>query len=69
MAKDRKYVSEATKFINTYLKEHPKVVEKQKELRSTWWDTDGIDQSEQNQYDKSSVKLEEYPYFNYTQQK
>lgn len=69
MAKDTKYVSEATKFISTYLQEHPQIIEKQKKLRSTWWDTNGIDQTEQNEYHDSEIKLEGYAYFNYPTQK
>ncbi len=65
MAKDTTYVSETTKFINTYLEEHPGVIKKQKELRSTWWDTDGIDQAEQNEFKDSEVPLDGYAYFSY----
>lgn len=69
MAKDRKYVSEASKFINQYLEQHPEVKNKQKELRSTWWDTNGIDQAEQNEYNEADVKLDGYAYFSYPEAK
>lgn len=69
MAKDTKYVSEVTKFINAYLHEHPKVIQKQKELRSTWWDTNGIDQTEQSEFSDSKIKLDGYSYFNYPTKK
>ncbi len=65
MAKDTTYVSEITKFINTYQEEHPKVIIKQAQLRKTWWDTTGIDQEEQNEYESSDVKLDGYVYFSY----
>jgi hypothetical protein len=65
MAKDTTYVSETTKFINAYLEEHPKVIKKQEQLRKTWWDTTGIDQAEQNEYENSDVKLDGYAYFSY----
>jgi hypothetical protein len=65
MAKDTAYVSETTKFINTYLEEHPGMIKKQQELRSTWWDTNGIDQAEQNEYKRGNVPLDEYAYFSY----
>jgi 7,8-dihydro-6-hydroxymethylpterin-pyrophosphokinase len=69
MAKDTKYVSDITQFIKSYLHEHPKVVDKQKQLRSTWWDTKGIDQAEQNSYQNSAVKLDGYSYFSYPSNK
>lgn len=69
MAKTTNYVSEATKFINTFLQEHPQVCEKQQLLRSTWWDTDGIDYAQQEEYSASNAKLEGYAYFSYPKQK
>jgi len=32
------YVSDFTKFINGWLKEHPEAVEEQKKGRALWWD-------------------------------
>jgi|GEM_PF-1642336 len=65
MAKDTTYVSEITKFLDTYREEHPKVIKKQEQLRETWWDTTGIDQAEQNEYKSSDIKLDGYSYFSY----
>lgn len=69
MTKTTNYVSETTKFVKNYLKDHPKVVAEQKQLRKTWWDTTGIDQAEQKEYKDSKVALDGYAYFSYPTQK
>jgi hypothetical protein len=65
MAKDTKYVSEITKFINSYMEQNPKLKEKQQLLRDTWWDTNGVDLAEEKVYNESKVKLDGYAYFSY----
>lgn len=63
MAKNTKYVSEATTFIRGLLEKQPGLVQKQKELRSTWWDTNGIDEEEQRSYIDSASPLHGYAYY------
>lgn len=63
MAKNTKYVSEATQFIRGFLKQHPEVVEKQKQLRSTWWDINDLDEAEQKTYQQSKIPVHGYSYY------
>ncbi|MCC2644542.1 MAG: hypothetical protein K0R94_320 [Burkholderiales bacterium] len=65
MAKDTNYVSETTKFIKNYVEKHPGIAEQRAKVYKTWWDDDGIDQEEQNEYKDSKVKLDAYAYFSY----
>lgn len=62
--KNTSYKSEAMQFINTLLNK-PGNHEKQMKLRSTWWDTDFINQDEQKSYAESEVKNDGYVYFSY----
>lgn len=66
MAKDTKYISETDKFISQLLKDKPELVKTQKELRSTWWDKDFIDPSEQKAYEDNSAPKHGYAYFDYS---
>ncbi len=63
MAKNTKYVSDATKFIQGLLNKRPELLVKQKELRSTWWDTNGIDEEEEKSYKNSADPLHGYAYY------
>ena len=63
MAKNTKYVSEATQFIRGFLKQHPEVVDKQKTLRSTWWDINDLDEAEQKTYQQSKTPVHGYAYY------
>lgn len=63
MAKNTKYVSEATLFLRNMLQEKPELITKQKELRSTWWDRDDIDSEEQKKYKESNVSVHGYSYY------
>lgn len=63
MAVNKKYVSDATLFLRQMLKDKPELREKQKELRSTWWDHDDIDPEEQKKYKESSVSPNGYSYY------
>ena len=64
MTKNVQYVSDATNFINGFLKQHPDIIQKQKALRDTWWDIE-LDSKEQKEYQDSRIKLDEYAYFSY----
>ena len=68
MTKNVQYVSDATKFINGFLKKHPEVIQKQEAQRDTWWDIE-LDPEEQKEYQASDVKLDEYAYFSYDKPK
>jgi len=66
MAKDTTYVSEIDSFITNLLKQRPEIVEKQKNLRNTWWDKGFIDQAEQKTYAQSETPKHGYAYFDYS---
>ena len=66
MAKNTKYVSEATTFIRDMLQQQPKLIEKQKLLRKTWWDTNGIDEEEEKSNKTSAIPLHGYAYYDYS---
>lgn len=66
MAINRRYVSEADEFIAGLLKQKPELKQKQKELRSTWWDKDFVDLGEQKTYSESSAPKHGYAYFDYS---
>jgi hypothetical protein len=63
MAKNTKYVSDATNFLREMIKDKPELKNKQKELRSTWWDRDDIDQAELKSYKDSDVPVHGYSYY------
>ena len=65
MAKDTKYISDATKFIRGFLKKHPELIAKQKVLRKTWWDTDGVNENEEKSYAESRDPIKGYSYYSY----
>ncbi len=66
MAKNTNYVSELDQFINQLFKKNPELIEKQKQLRSTWWDREAIDQAEQELYLQNSAPRHGYAYFDYS---
>lgn len=66
MAKETKYVSDTDKFIANLLQERPDLINKQKDLRSTWWDRGFIDQAEQQNYAESEAPKHGYAYFDYS---
>ena len=66
MIKNTKYVSEITKFIRRMLEKKPELIEKQKMLRKTWWDTNGVDEEEEKLNKASQVPLHGYAYYDYS---
>lgn len=66
MALDRKFVSEVDNFINNLLQKKPQIKATQKQLRSTWWDKDFIDNEEQQTYKDSQAPKHGYAYFDYS---
>ena len=63
MAKNTKYVSEATEFLRKMLKDKPELIKKQQVLRHTWWDHDDIDPEEQKKYNEANVPIHGYSYY------
>ncbi len=63
--KNTNYVSVTTEFINNLLNKNPQLRNKQKALRSTWWDKDFIDLNEQKDFHKSELHQDSYVYFTY----
>jgi hypothetical protein len=63
MAKNTKYVSDATKFLNGVLQKTPELQEKRMQLRSTWWDrsTDEIDTDAK--LNENNLKHPPYSYY------
>ncbi len=65
MAKDTNYTSEPMNFIKSLLQKKPELITKQKELRSTWWDLDENEVTEERTLDKDNLKADGYAYFTY----
>ncbi len=63
--KNTNYVSDTTKFINELLNKNPQLTNKQKSLRSTWWDKNFIDLEEQKDFKESDIPQNGYVYFTY----
>ena len=61
---NKSYTSDSMNFINTLLNQ-PGNHEQQMKLRSTWWDTDFVDQNEQQINEDSKLKPQAYVYFSY----
>lgn len=55
MAVNKQYVSDATLFLHQMLKDKPELIEKQKELRKTWWDRNDVDVEEIKKSKESSI--------------
>lgn len=64
MAKNTKYVSEATLFLREMAQEKPELQEKKKVLRKTWWDRD-IDFKELKEFDQSTAPKKPHGYAYY----
>ena len=69
MALEKNYVSETDNFIKDLLKKKPELKEKQKALRSTWWDRGFIDPEEQKEFAESAAAKTAYAYFDYSHEK
>ena len=69
MAKDNNYTSDAMNFIKDFLKKNPNVKEKQADLRSTWWDINDTQVTNERNLDTNNLKTEGYTYFSYTKAK
>lgn len=65
MAKNTAYVSETTKFIQQFLKDNPQVIQKQKELRNTWWNKNSTEVIFEEKLAQTDLKTDGYPYFTY----
>jgi hypothetical protein len=55
------YQSDFTKFINTYLQQHPEVESQREPLRLTWWDRQ-LDLDEVRRWNASKVPQKPYVY-------
>ena len=60
--KNRRYQSEFTQFINTFLERNPQVVEQQKRHRATWWDRPQ-DLAERERLEQAEVAPTGYAYY------
>jgi len=56
------YESDTTQFIREFLKNHPEVVEKQKQARATWWDKP-FDAEQRKANEESRVPKKPYEYY------
>jgi hypothetical protein len=66
MGLKKNYVSEIDGFLTELLNKNPQLKDKQKKLRSTWWDRQFIDPNEQKEYQQNSITVSQYPYFDYS---
>ena len=69
MALEKNFVSDVDKFISNLLHKKPQIKAKQKELRSTWWDKEFVDNEEQQTYKESALPKHGYAYFDYSSDK
>ncbi len=58
----KNYESETTTFLRDFLRQHPEVLEKQKEHRATWWDRPQ-DFKERDRLDQAEVPKRSYEYY------
>lgn len=56
------YESDTTLFLREFLRQHPDVVEKQRQARATWWDKPHDPEQRENQA-RSRVPKKPYEYY------
>ncbi len=59
---DREYVSEFTRFMDSYLETHPDVMADQRQGRAIYWDKQ-VDLAEVSRAEKEAVPVDSYYYF------
>jgi hypothetical protein len=69
MAKNTKYVSSTTEFIQSLLKNNPQMIQKQAELRRAWWDKNFTEVAHEEKLLQTDLMTPDYPYFNYANAK
>lgn len=65
MAKDINYIAEFDIFMQQFLKNNPHIIQKQTSSRSTWWEKDATQVTEELKLVKTNLKNPSYPYFTY----
>lgn len=63
MAKNTKYVSDATKFLNDMLNKKPELKDKRMQLRSTWWDKESSEIETDTKLNQENMKHPAYSYY------
>jgi len=56
------YESDTTRFIRDFLQQHPEVVEKQRNARSTWWDRPQ-DREQRKKFEDARLPKRPYEYY------
>ena len=62
MLPSRHYVSEHTKFMREFMKQHADLLQKQREARAIWWDKTPRELAEEHRMDQGRVPQSPYVY-------
>jgi hypothetical protein len=69
MAKNTSYTSDVMNFIKDFLQNNSEVVQKQDDLRKTWWDIRPQNVDEARKLDIDNLSDDGYKYFSYKNKK